>query len=282
MLLFLFSLIAADVFDCETRFSLAWERKALHSIRSRRTERTSIRFFDSPLGVVVVDDESKRSTFSSSRMASGKNGTIRKNKKLVIVGDGMCGKTCLLFAFKDDRFIPTHDATIFDTYVADIRVDGKIVGRPLRRSSADPLTFADRSGSLRHGRARRFRSTSSVVLSRHQRDSRVFQRRQSGNGEERHGEVDAGSAALLRTMSGDLSGVQERSETRRSNASHTEARRRKARDQRCGPTDRREDPSRRLRGVFSEDTRRCPGTVRARCSTVAEETLVTPPSQSSL
>jgi len=55
------------------------------------------------------------------------NGSLRKNRKLVIVGDGMCGKTCLLFAFKDDRFIPTHDATIFDTYVADIQVDGKTV-----------------------------------------------------------------------------------------------------------------------------------------------------------
>ena len=62
------------------------------------------------------------------RMASGKSTSIiRKNRKLVIVGDGMCGKTCLLFAFKDDRFIHSHDATIFDTYVADIQVDGKTV-----------------------------------------------------------------------------------------------------------------------------------------------------------
>jgi small GTP-binding protein len=53
--------------------------------------------------------------------------TNRRSRKLVIVGDGMCGKTCLLFAFKDDRFIATHDATIFDTYVADIQVDGKTV-----------------------------------------------------------------------------------------------------------------------------------------------------------
>ena len=60
-------------------------------------------------------------------MAARSNGGLRKSKKLVIVGDGMCGKTCLLFAFKDDRFIPTHDATIFDTYVADIQVDGKTV-----------------------------------------------------------------------------------------------------------------------------------------------------------
>ncbi len=60
-------------------------------------------------------------------MTMNRNGSIRKNKKLVIVGDGMCGKTCLLFAFKDDRFITSHDATIFDTYVADIQVDGKTV-----------------------------------------------------------------------------------------------------------------------------------------------------------
>ncbi len=60
-------------------------------------------------------------------MTMNRNGSVRKNKKLVIVGDGMSGKTCLLFAFKDDRFIPSHDATIFDTYVADIQVDGKTV-----------------------------------------------------------------------------------------------------------------------------------------------------------
>ena len=53
--------------------------------------------------------------------------TLRKHKKLVVVGDGTCGKTCLLFAFKDDRFLENYDATIFDTYVADIQVDGQRV-----------------------------------------------------------------------------------------------------------------------------------------------------------
>ena len=62
-------------------------------------------------------------------MATSKSAvSLRKSRKLVIVGDGMSGKTCLLFAFKDDRFIASHDATIFDTYVADIQVDGKTVG----------------------------------------------------------------------------------------------------------------------------------------------------------
>ncbi|CAF0727893.1 unnamed protein product [Didymodactylos carnosus] len=74
----------------------------------------------------------------------------RKSKKLVIVGDGMCGKTCLLFAFKDDKFIPTHDATIFDTYVADIEVDGKTVDLALFDTAGQedydrlrPLSYPD-------------------------------------------------------------------------------------------------------------------------------------------
>lgn len=62
-------------------------------------------------------------------MATVKRLNVRINRKLVIVGDGMCGKTCLLYAFKDDRFIPNHDATIFDTYVADIQIDGITVRR---------------------------------------------------------------------------------------------------------------------------------------------------------
>jgi len=36
-------------------------------------------------------------------------------RKLVVVGDGMTGKTCLLYAFKDDDFDPTHPPTIFET-----------------------------------------------------------------------------------------------------------------------------------------------------------------------
>ncbi|CAF1293252.1 unnamed protein product [Rotaria magnacalcarata] len=81
-----------------------------------------------------------------------KNGNIRKSRKLVIVGDGMCGKTCLLFAFKDDRFIPTHDATIFDTYVADIQVDGKTIDLALFDTAGQedfdrlrPLSYPDTS-----------------------------------------------------------------------------------------------------------------------------------------
>ncbi|KAF7721030.1 GTP-binding protein Rho1 [Apophysomyces ossiformis] len=54
------------------------------------------------------------------------------SRKVVIVGDGACGKTCLLtvFAhgeFPEGQYIPT----IFDSFVKDITVDGKRVGLAL-------------------------------------------------------------------------------------------------------------------------------------------------------
>ncbi|KAF4525242.1 hypothetical protein B566_EDAN013204 [Ephemera danica] len=48
-------------------------------------------------------------------------------KKLVIVGDGACGKTCLLFVFSKDQFPEFYVPTVFENYVADIEVDGKQV-----------------------------------------------------------------------------------------------------------------------------------------------------------
>uniref|UniRef100_A0A3P9Q4Y5 Rho-related GTP-binding protein RhoA-C-like n=1 Tax=Poecilia reticulata TaxID=8081 RepID=A0A3P9Q4Y5_POERE len=48
-------------------------------------------------------------------------GSIRK--KLVIVGDGACGKTCLLTVFTKDQFPEVYVPTVFENYVADIEVD---------------------------------------------------------------------------------------------------------------------------------------------------------------
>ena len=61
------------------------------------------------------------SPVSSSR----KMAAIRR--KLVIVGDGACGKTCLLFAFTKDEFPDKYIPTVFENYVSDIEVDGKLV-----------------------------------------------------------------------------------------------------------------------------------------------------------
>ena len=48
-------------------------------------------------------------------------------KKLVIIGDGACGKTCLLIVFSKDEFPEVYVPTVFENYVADIEVDGKQV-----------------------------------------------------------------------------------------------------------------------------------------------------------
>lgn len=53
------------------------------------------------------------------------SGTLRK--KLVIVGDGACGKTCLLFVFSGKPFPEFYVPTVFENYVADCTVDGKNV-----------------------------------------------------------------------------------------------------------------------------------------------------------
>ncbi|XP_036620017.1 transforming protein RhoA-like isoform X1 [Trichosurus vulpecula] len=48
-------------------------------------------------------------------------------KKLVIVGDDECGKTCLLIVFSKDQFSDIYVPTVFENYVADIEVDRKQV-----------------------------------------------------------------------------------------------------------------------------------------------------------
>ncbi|KAF8316388.1 rho small monomeric GTPase [Clavulina sp. PMI_390] len=48
-------------------------------------------------------------------------------RKLVIVGDGACGKTSLLCVFAMGEFPKEYEPTIFENYVAEIRLDGKPV-----------------------------------------------------------------------------------------------------------------------------------------------------------
>jgi GTPase SAR1 family protein len=43
-------------------------------------------------------------------------------KKLVIVGDGECGKTSLLIVFAKDEFPEYYVPTIFETYTVEIQV----------------------------------------------------------------------------------------------------------------------------------------------------------------
>jgi len=52
---------------------------------------------------------------------------IIHRRKLVIVGDGACGKTSLLFVFTKDEMPPDYVPTVFDNYVADMELDNKQV-----------------------------------------------------------------------------------------------------------------------------------------------------------
>jgi Ras family protein A len=49
------------------------------------------------------------------------------HRKLVIVGDGACGKTCLLIVFSKGTFPEIYVPTVFENYVKNITVDGKNV-----------------------------------------------------------------------------------------------------------------------------------------------------------
>lgn len=48
-------------------------------------------------------------------------------RKIVIVGDGACGKTSLLFVFTLGEFPTEYHPTVFENYVTDCRIDGKAV-----------------------------------------------------------------------------------------------------------------------------------------------------------
>ncbi|KAI7872921.1 small GTPase superfamily [Spinellus fusiger] len=46
-------------------------------------------------------------------------------KKLVVCGDGTCGKTSLLNVFTSGLFPETYEPTVFENYVQEISIDGK-------------------------------------------------------------------------------------------------------------------------------------------------------------
>ncbi|KDQ11742.1 hypothetical protein BOTBODRAFT_57290 [Botryobasidium botryosum FD-172 SS1] len=48
-------------------------------------------------------------------------------RKLVVVGDGGCGKTCLLIVYAENRFPEAYIPTVFENYVTEVQFEGKMI-----------------------------------------------------------------------------------------------------------------------------------------------------------
>ena len=76
---------------------------------------------------------------------------VALHKKLVVVGDGACGKTCLLYVFSKDHYPDKYVPTVFETYVANIEVSHFVrnisLQSPLSRSTG--RTWNSSSGTPR-------------------------------------------------------------------------------------------------------------------------------------
>jgi len=55
------------------------------------------------------------------------SGEADLKRKLVIVGDGACGKTSLLIVYVRGEFPEDYVPTVFENYVADVQIDSKHV-----------------------------------------------------------------------------------------------------------------------------------------------------------
>ena len=71
---------------------------------------------------------------------SGANEKAPISKKLVVVGDGGCGKTCLLIVYSQNRFPEEYVPTVFENYVPIVEFRGQKVELALW-DTAGPVSY---------------------------------------------------------------------------------------------------------------------------------------------
>lgn len=74
----------------------------------------------------------------------------RKSGKIVVIGDGACGKTCLLEVFKKNRFPEDYIPTIIDNFVKEVEIDNTPVALAVWDTAGQeeydavrPVTYSD-------------------------------------------------------------------------------------------------------------------------------------------
>jgi small GTP-binding protein len=57
---------------------------------------------------------------------SDKKNKKKIHRKIVVVGDGACGKTCLLTVYVNGQFPEDYVPTVFENHVSEMMIDGKL------------------------------------------------------------------------------------------------------------------------------------------------------------
>ena len=69
----------------------------------------------------------KKSEDRDSKLNANGNNKKRIRKSVVIVGDGMTGKSCLLSVFVNGEFYENYQPTVFENCRTDIEIDDRTI-----------------------------------------------------------------------------------------------------------------------------------------------------------